>query len=58
MPETAQLHNQYRLLILDGHDSHIHITFQWLCKQNQVEPLYPRAVLHISYSLLIEYFCS
>jgi len=36
LPETAVPAGQHRLLILDGHGSHIDIEFLWLCKQNQV----------------------
>ena len=40
LPETAPADNRYRLLILDGHGSHINVEFQWLCKQHRVDLLY------------------
>ncbi|OCK75852.1 CENP-B protein [Lepidopterella palustris CBS 459.81] len=36
LPETQQ-GNQARILILDGHGSHISIEFLWLCKQENVQ---------------------
>ncbi|KAI0996829.1 hypothetical protein K3495_g11354 [Podosphaera aphanis] len=45
IPETAPQLNQHRLLLLDGHGSHVDVEFLWLCKQNKVELLFlpPRA---------------
>ena len=40
IPETTRPETRRRLLILDGHGSHIDIDFLWLCKQNQIELLY------------------
>ena len=40
LPETAPAEGQYRLLILDGHGSHIDLDFLLLCKQNKVYLLY------------------
>jgi hypothetical protein len=40
IPRSAPEGHQHRLLILDGHGSHINIEFLWLCKQNQIELLY------------------
>jgi len=40
LPSTTPLDDRYRLLILDGHGSHIDIDFLWECKQHKVELLY------------------
>ena len=40
LPETAPVGDQYRLLILDGHGSHIDLDFLLLCKQHKVYLLY------------------
>ena len=40
IPETATEPGRYRLLVLDGHGSHIDIDFLWLCKLNRIELLY------------------
>jgi hypothetical protein len=40
LPETTRPEAKHRLLIVDGHGSHIDVDFQWLCKQNQIELLY------------------
>jgi hypothetical protein len=36
LPETQPSGDEARLLILDGHGSHIIIEFLWTCKQNKV----------------------
>ncbi|KAJ8111260.1 hypothetical protein OPT61_g6103 [Boeremia exigua] len=40
LPNTSPSSGGYRLLILDGHGSHIPIDFMWLCKTNKVYLLY------------------
>jgi len=40
IPETATSNSQWRLLILDGHGSHIDIEFLWLCKQHRIYLLF------------------
>ena len=40
IPETATSDGQWRLLILDGHGSHIDIEFLWLCKQHRIYLLF------------------
>jgi hypothetical protein len=40
IPDTAPGQDRWRMLILDGHDSHVDIEFMWLCKQNKIWVLY------------------
>jgi hypothetical protein len=40
IPETNQGHSRTRMLILDGHGSHISIDFLWACKQNNIKLLF------------------
>ena len=40
LPETAPLDGSWRMLILDGHSSHISLDFLWACKQNKVYLLF------------------
>jgi len=40
LPETAPLDDRWRMLILDGHGSHINLEFLWTCKQNKVQLLF------------------
>ena len=40
IPNTSPLSHRYRLLLLDGHGSHIPIDFMWACKQNRIQLLY------------------
>jgi hypothetical protein len=40
LPETAPSHDCWRMLILDGHGSHISLDFLWACKQNKVYLLF------------------
>ena len=48
IPETRREGNRWRLLILDGHGSHIDIEFMWLCRQAQIWLLYlPAHTSHI-----------
>ena len=37
LPETASTPQRPRLLIMDGHGSHVSLDFLWTCKQNKVE---------------------
>jgi hypothetical protein len=37
LPETRPEEGRYRMLILDGHESHIAVDFLWECKQNRVQ---------------------
>jgi hypothetical protein len=37
LPETKPVADEARILILDGHGSHISIDFLWHCKQNNVQ---------------------
>lgn len=39
IPELAPALDQYWLLIVDGHGSHVDIEFMWLCKQHQIHIL-------------------
>ena len=48
LPATTPRQGQWRLLILDGHGSHIPIEFMWSCRQNKVWLLYlPPHASHI-----------
>ncbi|RYN90015.1 hypothetical protein AA0119_g11278, partial [Alternaria tenuissima] len=40
IPNTSPSSSGYRLLLLDGHGSHIPIDFMWLCKMNKIHLLY------------------
>jgi hypothetical protein len=40
IPDTQPDTDRYRLLILDGHGSHISIDFLWLCKQHKIHLLF------------------
>jgi hypothetical protein len=40
LPETAPSDDRWRMLILDGHGSHIDLEFLWTCKQNKVQLLF------------------
>jgi hypothetical protein len=40
IPETTPDIGQHRMLILDGHGSHIDIEFMWLCRQRRIHLLY------------------
>jgi hypothetical protein len=40
IPDTAPQLDRYRLLLLNGHSSHVDIEFMWLCKQNKIELLF------------------
>ena len=40
IPETGAGDGQHRLLILDGHGSHVTVDFMWICKQHQIQLLY------------------
>jgi hypothetical protein len=40
IPETATQPGRYRLLLLDGHSSHIDIEFLWQCHQNKIHLLF------------------
>jgi hypothetical protein len=40
MPNTSPSKTGHRLLILDGHGSHIPIDFMWECRQNSIHLLY------------------
>ena len=37
LPETAPRDGGHRMLVMDGHGSHIAIDFLWLCKQHDVQ---------------------
>ena len=57
IPETAVSNGQYRLLILDGHGSHIDIDFLWLCKLHRIQLLYlPAHTSHILQPLYLAPF--
>jgi hypothetical protein len=48
LPATTPRQGQWRLLILDGHGSHIPVDFMWSCRQNKVWLLYlPPHASHI-----------
>jgi hypothetical protein len=48
IPETDPGSGRWRLLILDGHGSHIDIEFMWLCKQHRIWVIYlPPHASHI-----------
>jgi hypothetical protein len=49
IPETIPDLGGHRMLILDGHGSHIDIEFMWTCRQHRVHVLYLPA--HSSYLL-------
>jgi hypothetical protein len=40
IPETTPDLGKHRMLILDGHGSHIDIEFMWLCRQHRIHLLY------------------
>jgi hypothetical protein len=40
IPNTSPSNSGWRLLLLDGHGSHIPIDFMWLCKVNKIYLLY------------------
>jgi hypothetical protein len=40
IPDTATQSDRYRMLILDGHGSHVDIDFMWECKKNKIAALY------------------
>ena len=40
LPDTAPVDNCWRMLIVDGHGSHIDLEFLWACKQNKVQLLF------------------
>lgn len=40
MPETKPDGDEYRMLVLDGHGSHVTVDFAWTCKQNRIEVVY------------------
>ena len=51
--------NQRRLLVLDGHHSHVTIDFMWLCFQNNVQLLYlPAHCSHVLQPLDLGVFSS
>jgi len=37
LPQTQTDTKRHRMLIMDGHGSHIDIEFMWICKQNKVQ---------------------
>ena len=48
IPESAPEDGQYRLLLLDGHGSHVDIEFLWACKQAKIELLFlPSHATHV-----------
>ncbi len=47
--ETSSNEENHRILILDGHKSHVSGEFQWECLQNNMHPIYLPA--HASYRL-------
>ena len=40
IPETTPDPGRHRMLILDGHGSHVDIEFMWECRQHQIHLLY------------------
>jgi hypothetical protein len=42
LPETQPPGDETRLLLFDGHDSHITVEFLWICKQNNVYIVFQR----------------
>ena len=40
LPDTAPSQDRWRMLILDGHGSHVDLEFLWICKQNKVRLLF------------------
>jgi hypothetical protein len=40
IPETTPDLGRHRMLILDGHGSHINIEFMWMCRQHRIHVLY------------------
>ncbi|KAI1004226.1 hypothetical protein K3495_g3984 [Podosphaera aphanis] len=40
LPDTATHATQFRMLLLDAHNSHVDVEFLWLCKRNRVEGLF------------------
>ncbi|KAI0997084.1 hypothetical protein K3495_g11101 [Podosphaera aphanis] len=57
IPETAPQLNQHRLLLLDGHGSHVDVEFLWLYKQKKVELLFlPPHATHILQPLDLSVF--
>jgi hypothetical protein len=40
IPQTQPDGNNWRLLIMDGHGSHVSIDFLWLCKQHKIQLLF------------------
>lgn len=57
LPSTRPDIDRYRLLILDGHGSHISIDFLWTCKQHEVKLLFlPAHSSHILQPLDISAF--
>lgn len=40
IPETSKECSRHRMLIMDGHGSHIDIEFLWLCKQHNIQLLF------------------
>lgn len=37
LPQTQPIPDSHRMLIMDGHGSHVDIEFMWICKQNKVQ---------------------
>ncbi|KAF7564356.1 HTH-Tnp-Tc5 multi-domain protein [Pyrenophora tritici-repentis] len=57
LPETALLEDRWRMLILDGHGSHISLDFLWTCKKNKVYLLFlPAHASHILQPLDLSVF--
>lgn len=40
IPETQPIEKQPRILLMDGHRSHITVNFLWTCKQNNIHPIF------------------
>jgi hypothetical protein len=48
IPDTQPDGNRWRMLILDGHGSHVDIEFMWLCRQHRIWILYlPAHASHV-----------
>lgn len=48
IPETQPLNQAWRLLIMDGHGSHVHVEFLWICKKHKIQLLFlPAHTSHV-----------
>jgi len=57
LPDTTPSEDRWRMLILDGHGSHIDLEFLWICKQNKVRLLFlPAHSSHILQPLDLSVF--